>query len=203
VANSREFQEKVRELGNRIGKFDQMPEGPAKTACKELIQLLMDVHGAGLDRIMEMIFESGVSGPAIAGQDIIARLGQDSIVGSLLLLYSLHPDDLEKRLHRAMDRMRPRLRKLACTADLIRFDDGMVQVQITASGHTCGSSAKDVKAMVEDGIYEFAPDVVSLEILGLEEPGANGFVALASLIGNASLVAAAANGHALQTDGAD
>ena len=39
--------------------------------------------------------------------------------------------------------------------------------------------------MVESGIYELAPDVTSLEILGLEEPSASGFVALESLLGPA------------------
>jgi len=39
---------------------------------------------------------------------------------------------------------------------------------------------------VESGIYELAPEVASLEILGLEEKSAAGFVALESLIGQAA-----------------
>ena len=73
-----------------------------KHACKELVQLLMDVHGAGLERMMEIVFESEGSGPAI-----IDKLGNDSITSSLLLLYSLHPDDLETRVHKAMERIAP------------------------------------------------------------------------------------------------
>ncbi len=40
--------------------------------------------------------------------------------------------------------------------------------------------------MVESGIYELAPDVTTLEILGLEEPAASGFVALESLLAGVS-----------------
>ena len=98
--------------------------------------------------------------------------------------------------------MRPRLRKLSCSVDLVGIDEGAVQVRVTNSGHSCGSSTKDVRAIVEDGIYELAPDVASLEILGLEEPSSTGFVALESLMGH-SLVAAVATVKHSQTEGAD
>jgi len=199
VANGTEFQEQVRQLGQLITQFDQMPEGPQKNACKQLVQLLMDVHGAGLDRIMEIVFENEAAGPAI-----IDKLGQDSITSSLLLLYSLHPDDLETRLNKAVERMRPRLRKLSYSVDLLRVHEGAVEVRVTssASGHSCGSTARDVRTIVEDGVYELAPDVTLLEIRGLEEPANAGFVALESLMGH-SLLPADHNSHALRADAAD
>ena len=134
------FRNRFGRLGKLIAQFDHLPDGPQKVACKELVQLLMDVHGVGLERMMEIVFESGDVGPSI-----IDKLGQDSIAGSLLLLYSLHPDDLETRVHKAMERMRTRLRKLACTAELVRIDEGVVRVQLTTTGHSCGSSAKDLQ----------------------------------------------------------
>jgi hypothetical protein len=197
VATGTEFQEQVRQLGKLITQFDQMPDGPQKSACKELVQLLMDVHGAGLDRIMEIVFESAGPGPAI-----IDKLGNDSVTSSLLLLYSLHPQDLETRVLQAVDRMRPRLRKLSCSVDLAGIVEGAVQVRVTAGGHSCGSSTNDIRAIVEVGIYELAPDVSSLEFLGLEEPSASGFVALETLIGN-SPVPSPHHAPALTTDGAD
>ncbi len=187
MASSAEFQEQVKQLGKLIAEFDRMPDSPQKTACKQLVQLLMDVHGAGLERMMEIVFESGSAGPAT-----IDTLGKDATTGGLLLLYSLHPDDLETRVRNAMEILRPRLRKSSCTAELVQVDDGAVQVRVTTSGHSCGSSTKDVKAIVEDGIYEYAPDIASLEILGLEEPSASGFVALESLLGS-SIAGAVSN----------
>ena len=151
---------------------------PQRLRASELVQLLMDVHGAGLERVMEIVFDSGDSGPAI-----IDKLGQDSIVGKLLLLYSLHPDGLEARVQSALERIRPRLRKLACTIELESVQEGAVQVRLATSGHSCGSSTKDLRSIVEDGMYEFAPDVTSLEILGLEEPTPVGLCHTGKLVG--------------------
>jgi hypothetical protein len=193
VANGSEFQERVRQLGKLIAQFEEMPEGSQKVACKELVQLLMDLHGAGLERMMEIIFESGDG-----AQKLIDKLGEDSVAGSLLLLYSLHPDDLETRLNRAIERMRPRLRKLSCSAEISSVNEGRVKIHVSKAGHSCGSSSHEVSALVEEGVFELAPDVVSVEILGLEDPPAGGFVALESLLGN-GIMATASNGHVAES----
>jgi Fe-S cluster biogenesis protein NfuA len=197
VANDSEFQEQVRQLGKLVAQFDELPDGATKTAAENLMQLLMDVHGRGLERVMEIIFDSGDS-----GQKIIDKLGQDSIVGNLLLLYSLHPDGLEARIQSALDRIRPRLRKLACTIELENVQEGAVQVRLATSGHSCGSSTKDLRSIVEDGMFEFAPDVTSLEILGLEEPTPAGFVTLESLLGH-QFVGADSSVRVLEREGGD
>jgi len=49
VGNDGAFQDQIRQLGKLITQFDQFPDGSQKSACKELVQLLMDVHGAGLE----------------------------------------------------------------------------------------------------------------------------------------------------------
>ncbi len=179
MENSGGFQEQVKRLSELVTQFDQMPDGPQKTAGKELIQLLMDVHGQGVERMMEIVFESREAGSAL-----IDQLGKDEIAGGLLLLYSLHPDALETRVHTALERIRPRLRKLSCAIDLVSIDEGAVRVRLTKSGHSCGSSTKELRGLVENGVYELAPDITALEILGLEEPPSAGFVALESLLAN-------------------
>jgi Fe-S cluster biogenesis protein NfuA len=197
VANDGEFQEQIRQLGRLVAQLDGLPDGGTKTAARELVQLLMDVHGRGLERVMEIVFDSGDSGPTI-----IDKLGQDSIVGNLLLLYSLHPDGLEARIQRALDRIRPRLRKLACAIELESVQEGTVQVRLAISGHSCGSSTKDLRSIVEDGMLEFAPDLTLLEIIGLEEPTPVGFVTLESLLGH-QFVAADSSTRVLERGGGD
>ena len=197
MANEGDFQDQVRQLGKLIAEFDGLPEGAAKIAAKQLIHLLMDVHGAGLERMMEIVFDSGSMAPGI-----IDKFGQDSMVGSLLILYSLHPDDLETRVLKALERMRVPLRKLDCTAQLLSVHEGAVQVRVKASGHSHVSMTKDLRSLVEEGVYQLAPDVSSLTILGLEEPPAAGFVALESLVGH-RLAVPVSSSHALETEGAD
>lgn len=195
MANDGEFREQVRSLGKLVAQFDELPDSEARTSGKELLRLLMDLHCKAFERTMEIIFDSGERGPAI-----IDTLGKDHIVSSLLLLYSLHPDELETRVQSAVERIRPRLRKLACTVELVQVDGEAVQVRLSTSGHSCGSSAQDLRSIVEDGIYDLAPDITSLEILGPDDLGSSGFVALESLVGH-SLVGAASTTRAPEADG--
>jgi hypothetical protein len=181
VGNEREFQQKVRQLGTLVGELDQSAVGGSKVATRELVQLLMEVHGTCLERIMELVFESGADGKAT-----IDKLGQDPIVRSLLLLYSLHPEDLETRVLKAIDTMRPRLRKLDSRVEPISIHDGVVHLQLHTSGHARGSAARNLRSIVEDCIYDLAPDLTSLTILGLEDENASGFVSLESLLNNSA-----------------
>ncbi len=179
MVNEKEFQEKIRQLGILVGELDQMPDGSPKVAARELIQLLMEVHGSGLERMMEIAFEAGE-----AGEQLIGQFGKDPLVRNLLLLYSLHPDDLESRVVKALDSVRPRLHKLDGEADLVSVRDGALQVRLRISGHVHGSTTKKLKAIVEEAVYEAAPDLTSLEILEPEE-SSSGFVPLDSLLRHA------------------
>jgi Fe-S cluster biogenesis protein NfuA len=191
VADSGAFQEQVRKLGELVTRFDQMPDSPQKLACKELVQLLMDVHSQGLERMMEVILESHESGDAL-----IERLGKDDVTGGLLLLYSLHPDALETRVLKAVEQLGSRLRKLSCAIELLSIEGAAVQVRLIAKSHSCGSSRKEMQAAIENGIYELAPEVTSLEIIDMEAPTSTGFVTLESLL------AATPNGHVVQAGSA-
>jgi hypothetical protein len=194
VDSEKEFQEKMRQLGTLVGDIDQVPGGGSKVAARELVQLLMEVHRTGLERIMELVFQAGTGA---SGGAIIDRLGQDPIVRNLLLLYSLHPDDLETRVLRALDVARARLRKLDGRVDLVSVHEGAVQLRLHTSGHSRGSTIKDLRAIVEGAIYDLAPDVTSLTILAPEEESSSGFVPLQSLLKHSMAV------HGVGVDGAD
>jgi hypothetical protein len=129
--------------------------------------------------MMEIVFDSSAS-----GQQTIDKLGNDPIVRSLLLLYSLHPEDLQTRVQKSLGALRPRLRKLNYGIELLQIEEGgALHVQVESSGHACGSTTENVRSMVQEGIYEYAPDVTSLAILGLEGQPSSGFVSLESLAG--------------------
>lgn len=183
MAKSEAFQEKIRQLGVLAGEFEAEQGGrggaPARegAAARELVQLLMEVHGAALERIMEIIDESGEPGEAI-----ILKAGKDPIVRPLLLLYSLHPEDLETRVLKALDVATPRLRKHNSEVELLGICDGAVRVRISTSGHVCGSTGKTVQSIVEECLYDHAPDLTSLEVLGQEDTASAHFVSLESLL---------------------
>jgi hypothetical protein len=194
VDNEKEFQEKMRQLGTLVGELDQLPGGGSKVAARELVQLLMEVHRTGLERMMELVSQTGTEA---SGGAIIDRLGQDPIVRNLLLLYSLHPEDLETRVLRGLDVARARLRKLDGRVDLVSLHEGAAQLRLHTSGHSRGSTIKDLRAIVEGAIYDLAPDVTSLTILAPEEESSSGFVPLQSLLNHSMAV------HRAGADGAD
>ena len=196
MESEKEFQEKMRRLGTLVGEIDQVPAGGSKVATRELVQLLMEVHRSGLERIMELVFQTG-NESGMSGGAIIDRLGQDPIVRNLLLLYSLHPDDLETRVLRALDIARTRLRKFDSRLELVSLHEGAVQLRLQASDRPRGSTIRDLRAMVEGAIYDLAPDLISLTILAPEEDSSSGFVPLESLLKH-SLA-----GQGARVDGAD
>jgi NifU-like domain len=201
VAGEKEFQEKMRQLGTLVGELDQMPGAGSKVAARELVQLLMEVHGAALERMMNLVAESGVE-PGRPGSAIINRFGQDPIVRSLLLLYGLHPDTLETRVLQALDAVRGRLRKFDSEVKLVSIHEGAVQLRLHTSGHACGSTTRDLRAIVEGGIYDLVPDLASLTILGSEDEPSSSFVPLENLLKH-SMAAPVLAVHGAQADGAD
>lgn len=185
----KDFQEKIRRLGALVGELDQAPGPGSGVAARELVQLLMEVHGTGLERMMEIVFSAGPAGAALVDQ-----LGQDPVVRNLLLLYSLHPEHLETRVLKALDAAGARLRKFDADVELVSIEDGAVRLRLRRSAHSCGSTAKNLKAMVEESIFDQAPDLTSLEILASEEENGSGFVPLESLMRHGAGVPAEVDG---------
>jgi hypothetical protein len=68
VTKREAFQEKIRQLGSLVGELDAMQGDRSSAAARELVKLLMEVHGTALERMLEIVFESGALGEAIIQQ---------------------------------------------------------------------------------------------------------------------------------------
>jgi Fe-S cluster biogenesis protein NfuA len=177
MSDDKEFQTKVQRIGELVSGLENIENPEARASAKALVQLLLDLHATGLERILEVVAKRGD-----AGQQAIDELGSDSLVSSLLVLYGLHPLDLESRVLVAVEKVTPRVRKGGGELHLLGIESGNVRLHLEVTGHTCGSTGKTLQAMVEDAVYEAAPDVTGLLIQGLEEaPGSSGFVPLGKL----------------------
>lgn len=187
MADDKDFQVKVQRIGELVGELENIADPEARASAKALVQLLLDLHGAGLERVLEIVAKHDES-----GQGTIDELGRDPLVSSLLVLYGLHPLDLESRVAQAVERVRPQVRKGGGELDLLGIESGVVRLQVRITGHACGSTGRTLKKLVEDAVYEAAPDMNRLLIQGLEEPaGSSGFVPLGKLGG----VMAVASAH--------
>lgn len=159
-----EFQRWLESIEELIRKIESAADSSLRTTAQELVQLVMELHGAGLERMLEII--RGTGGP---GEVAIERLGQDELVSSLLVLYGLHPLDIEARVAGALDRARSRLRMHDAEVELVSIEDGAVRLQLHANGQGCGSTAQSLKQMVEEAVYQAAPDIAGLAIEGVPE----------------------------------
>ena len=173
----KEFQQRIQKIETLVRKVEGLPDAEARASALQLFQLVMDLHGAGVERMMNIVFEAGEPGRAI-----IDNLGSDDLVGSLLLLYGLHPLDLEARVIRALEKLRPYMRSHGGSVELLGVNDGVIRLRLEGSSNGCGSSAQTLKATIEEVIFDAAPDMAGLEIEGgLEKPFASGLVQLAGL----------------------
>ena len=148
----------------------------------ELVQALMDFHGAGIDRMMEITAEKGA-----VGYEIFDDFAKDDLVGNMLLLYGLHPLDLETRVVQALDKVRPSLNLHEGGVELLGISDGVVHLSLQGNCDGCQSSAATLKHTIEEAIYAAAPDVAAIEVEGVvtsKSASNNGFVQIEKSNGN-------------------
>jgi Fe-S cluster biogenesis protein NfuA len=181
AAQDAEFQSRMRQLEGLLRDVDSIPDAAARTKTGQVIQGLMEFHGAGLSTILRHLADAGA-----AGQSILDALARDDLVGSLLLLYDLHPLDLEARVGLALDKVRPYLASHGGSVSLLRVtQDGEVHLRMEGSCHGCPSSAATLKSTIEEAIVEKAPDVTAIRVEGdtasHASGGANGFVPVENL----------------------
>ncbi len=160
----------------RVGELVQTIESSAdpniRTAALELIQTLMDFHGAGIGRMMDITANAGAAGYAIFDD-----LAGDDLASSLLMLYDLHPLDIETRITQALERVRPTLSLHKGDVELVRVNSGVVTLRLKGSCEGCPSSALTLRHTIEETIYAAAPDVLSIEVeVAPERPDPGGLV---------------------------
>ena len=178
MSEGKDFREDMQRIGGLVQEIESIADPAVRAATKNLVQSLMDLHGAALENALEIVAEAGEPGMAI-----IDRLGRDPLVSSVLILYGLHPEELEGRVVKAVDRIRPQVRKQGCEVELLGVNNGAIRLRVEIGSHTCGSTAKNVQSTLEGAMYDAAPDLTSLVIEGFEEKPASGFVSLDKLIG--------------------
>ena len=185
MADEKEFQAKVRRIGELVGELEDITDAETRAGAKALVQSILDLHAVGFERVIETVAKNGDS-----GQRTIDDLGRDPLVSSLLVLYGLHPLDLETRVAQAVDKIRPQVRKGGGELDLLGTENGIIRLRLQVTGHGCASTGRTLKTMVEGALYEAAPDMSRLLVEGLEEQaGSSGFVPLGKLAGASAAVA--------------
>jgi Fe-S cluster biogenesis protein NfuA len=161
-----EFERRMAMVDELVRTLETAADPGARAAAQDLVRAVMDLNAAGLERIMQMAQRSGEAGRRLADQ-----FTQDGLVSSLLLLYGLHPSDLETRVRGALDKTRPYLESHGGNVELVEVDEtGTVRLRLQGSCHGCPSSSLTLKLAIERAIQEAAPDVSEILVEGQADP---------------------------------
>ncbi len=161
--------QRVEEL---VEKIESSPDPSFRADALELVQTLMEFHGAGIERMMDITSNAGAAGYAIFDD-----LASDDLVASMLLLYGLHPIDIGERVLGAIEKVRPSLSLHEGDVELLGIDDGVVTLKLKGSCDGCPSSALTLKNTIEEAILAAAPDVIRIEVeQAVKKPETQGLV---------------------------
>jgi Fe-S cluster biogenesis protein NfuA/nitrite reductase/ring-hydroxylating ferredoxin subunit len=141
-------------------EIGQLGDENVRGKVEDLVSTLVEFYGSALERVMELVHERG----DIA---LLAALGDDSLVGSVLVVHDLHPLSTEQRVRVALDKVRPYLGSHAGDVDLLGVVDDVVQLRLAGSCNGCPSSTVTVKLAIEKAIQDVAPEIVDIQVEGV------------------------------------
>ena len=138
----------------------------ARERAEELLRLVVDLYGQGLERLLEVIYEQDR-----LDDELLAALSADELVSGLLLVHGLHPEDTETRVARALESVRPYLGSHGGDVELVEISDaGVVRLRLTGSCDGCPSSAVTLELAVEGAVRDAAPEISEIEVLAAPKP---------------------------------
>ncbi|WP_145501390.1 NifU family protein [Streptomyces sp. CFMR 7] len=156
---------RIGELLDRLGR----EAGPqARETADELVRSVVEFYGEGLARTVRLLRS------APAGSDPLAVLTADELVGDLLILHDLHPEDTMTRVGRALDKVRPYLGSHAGDVEVGGLDteagEGPVlRLRLRGSCDGCPSSTQTVRWTIEEAVARLAPEIAHIEVEGVTE----------------------------------
>jgi hypothetical protein len=151
VAEDADLQAVGDRIESLLDELRSSADGRVWMRIEELVRLLTELYGAGLARVVEL---------AANDSQLLERMAADSLIGSLLVLHDLHPEDLEQRIVRALNSLDGTLGKASAQAHVAHLDadSRQVQVTVTVAGGGCGSTADAVRQTVADVLTDAVPD---------------------------------------------
>jgi len=114
----------------------------ARERAEELVRLVTDLYGAGLERLLDLLQERGA-----LTDEVQSAIAGDGLVSALLLVHDLHPQDTATRITQALSGL--------SGVALAGVEGEVATIRLT--GHGCG-----LKQAASDAVEAVAPEVVSV-----------------------------------------
>lgn len=154
----------VEDLIGRIERLtvelERVQDRHARSVAEQLMATVLELHGKGLERMLEALDE-----------DTRMRMAEDGVVGSLLLIHDLYPVSIEERVQQALDEVRPYMESHGGDVELLGIEDGVARLRLKGSCDGCAASASTLELAVEKALEESAPDLLGMEVEGAVAAG--------------------------------
>jgi Fe-S cluster biogenesis protein NfuA/nitrite reductase/ring-hydroxylating ferredoxin subunit len=167
----------VEAVGQRVERLLEEITGRDPVAAElteDLVRELMALYGAGLARILDRLYA--------ADPDALRQMATDPLVGGLLMLHDLHPDDVAARVEGALEGVRPYLASHGGGVQLLDVTDGVARLRLEGSCDGCGSSQVTLQHAVEGAVLEAAPEIERIEVEGAAAVSATPLIPAESLL---------------------
>lgn len=153
-----ELQRAMARIGELVEELERVPDIATRERARALLQTVLDVHRAGLARLLELV---SANGP-------IEALAGDESVALLLSLHGLHPESVEARVRAAIGELAPRFLEQGVAVELTSVTDEALRVRLRTAG-TLRADEAGLRAALEAAIRASAPEIAEVHIDGLDK----------------------------------
>jgi Fe-S cluster biogenesis protein NfuA len=157
------FVQRMERVEDLLGQAECFADPVARTVTRDVVGALLELHGAGLARMLDVLAGSGD-----IGRSVMQALLADGLITSLLLLHGLHPVDLESRVLMALETVKPTLAQHGGGVEFLGIEEGVVRLKLEGNCNGCPSSGETLRNLVEAALDELAPDRAGLEVTAAE-----------------------------------
>jgi Fe-S cluster biogenesis protein NfuA len=164
MSDEKHLQQLSTQIEDLVHKIEAISDPPVKANATALIQSLLDLHARAFERVIEIVLQQKES-----GRGILNQIAADELIGSLLLLYRLHPDDFDVRLNKAIAAVRKVAALQGANVELIGVDGEVVRIRLSGAGHGCASTKVSLQQLIENAIYESTPEISRVEVENVME----------------------------------
>ena len=142
-----------------LADIEALADPKARFTATQAVQLLLDLYGEGLARLVGLLQEAGAD-------ELLETCADDELLSHLLLLHGLHPIPVTTRIERSLAAIGDTLQKQGAEVTFVGIEAGVAQFRLL--GRASGCSVASLQQMVETAVLQAAPD---LEGIQLQTPG--------------------------------
>jgi len=165
--------EAIARIERLVHEADSLEDLGARSLAVQLVQAVMHFDAMVFSRIIEILASDGAQGS-------LERLLNDDLVSSALVLHDAHPEDVEARLERVMEKLRRYFDSRGAGIEVLELDSDRVRVRYSGK-----HGNPESRRIIEDAICEAAPEISSVVVEGIGTESEPGFVPLSVLTGSA------------------